>query len=325
MKKSLALQLTTVILALALIACKAQNLFSPTPTPEPTHTPLPTATATPLPTARPTDPPTPTSQPALVLLDRQTVEAGGYSFQAPQNFKAQLRASQATISNQDDSILISMAVAPRKNADQTTGSVLSGFLANVAKDKNTADFQAGQPYPAVVGGLNGSAADVSATLFGAKNSGRVTVVDTGQPGFFLAFAIVIDGPDGKRWEREGRPAFDAILNSIQFFTPLSGGACPVSSDPTYGYSKNNPIKVGGDAFDGPPRERAYLDNLAGPKGQKITYARTGSMDFGDTILDAFVISGLDKPRTLYIDEYAYTEPQAPLGFTCLAAFPLTKP
>ncbi|MGC1378142.1 MAG: hypothetical protein WA821_18070 [Anaerolineales bacterium] len=102
------------------------------------------------------------------------------------------------------------------------------------------------------------------------------------------------------------------------------GAC-VSTDKTYGYTQENPIKVGGDDFGGPPRERAYLDNLAGPHGEPISYNRTGSLDSGDTILDAYEISGLSKPVTLYIDEYSFTEPQAPVGFTCLGAFSLTAP
>ena len=103
------------------------------------------------------------------------------------------------------------------------------------------------------------------------------------------------------------------------------GICVISTDDTYGYTQENPIKVGGDDFGGPPRERAFLDNLLGPNGEKISYERIGSMDFGDTILDAFDITGLGKKVTLYIDEYSYTEPQAPVGFTCLSAFPLTAP
>ncbi len=99
----------------------------------------------------------------------------------------------------------------------------------------------------------------------------------------------------------------------------TAGAC-VSTDKTYGYTQENPIKVGGDFLDGPVRERAYLDNLAGPNGETITYARIGSIIFGETILDAFVITGLGAEVTLYIDEYVYAELQAPVGFTCLGAF-----
>ncbi|MCI0628043.1 MAG: hypothetical protein L0387_41385 [Acidobacteria bacterium] len=68
-----------------------------------------------------------------------------------------------------------------------------------------------------------------------------------------------------------------------------------------------------------------MDNLLGPNGETITYERTGSLPFGDTILDAYEIRGLGKPITLYLDEYNYTEPQAPAGLTCAAAFSLTPP
>jgi len=51
----------------------------------------------------------------------------------------------------------------------------------------------------------------------------------------------------------------------------------------------------------------------------------GSFSFGNTILDAFEITVAGKKVTIYIDEYAYTEPQAPVGFTCVGAFPLSKP
>jgi hypothetical protein len=322
MNNRMALHILTVVCLLALAACGGQTLPAPTPSPEPTNTPLPTATSTP----QPTFTPAPTAQPTLTLGERQRVDAGGYSFQVPSNFETQIRATQATISNKDATILISMVVAPRKDDAQTVETVLAGFLANVTKDVK--DLEAGEPYLATVGDFDGLAANVTGTLFGAKNSGRVTVVDIGQPGFFIAFAFVVNGADGKRWESEGSQVFNAILNSIQFFTPVSSstnGSCPIASDPSYGYTKDNPIKVGGGDFDGPPRERAYLDNLAGPKGEKISYERTGSIGFGDTILDAFVITGLSKKITLYIDEYSYTEPQAPVGFTCLSAFPLAEP
>ena len=176
--------------------------------------------------------------------------------------------------------------------------------------------------------MDSLAVNVAGTFLGAKSTGQVIVADSGKAGFFVAFAFADDGKDGKRWEAEGRQVFDAIIGSVEFFEPVlasTTGTCTIATDPGYGYTKENPVRVGGDAFDGPPRERAYLDNLVGPKGEKITYNRTGSFNFGDTILDDFVIAGLKKTVTLYIDEYSYSEPQAPIGFTCLATFPLTKP
>ncbi len=255
------------------------------------------------------------------------MDAGGYSLQVPTGFETNIRNTQTTISNQDQSILITLALAPRKDDAQTAETLLNGFLTNVGKD--VTDLKTEKTLPTQVGILDGLSTNVSGTMFDAKNTGRVIVADTGKAGFFIAFAFVADGPDGNRWQAEGSQVLDAVINSIEFYEPVAvnpdGGLCVISSDPTYGYTKENPIKVGGDAFDGPPRERAYLDNLAGPKGEKLSYTRGGSDNFGDTILDTFNITGLGKTVTLYIDEYSFSEPQAPVGFTCLTAFPLSKP
>ncbi len=64
-----------------------------------------------------------------------------------------------------------------------------------------------------------------------------------------------------RWQKLGAAEFKAVLRSVTFFqpeTPAAGAVlCPVAGDPTYGYSKGNPIRVGGGGLNGPPR-RASL-------------------------------------------------------------------
>jgi hypothetical protein len=119
-----------------------------------------------------------------------------------------------------------------------------------------------------------------------------------------------------------------VIGSVRF-TEFGADAdsCPVSTDAAYGYTKDNPVKVGGDVFGGPARERAYLDHLRGPDGQAVTYERLGSMGHGDTILDIYEIryDGLADPIELYIDMYTFEEPLAPVGFTCAGPFPLQAP
>lgn len=102
------------------------------------------------------------------------------------------------------------------------------------------------------------------------------------------------------------------------------GTCPISTDETYGYTIENPIKVGGDFFSGVQRERAFLDNLLGPNGEPLTYIRQGSLGGNDTILDAYEISGLDSPVILYVDMYHFEELRAPVGFACAGPF-ITAP
>jgi hypothetical protein len=46
----------------------------------------------------------------------------------------------------------------------------------------------------------------------------------------------------------------------------------IATDRTYGLSEKNPVEVGG----GPLNERRFLNALAGPNGEKISYFRSGS-------------------------------------------------
>ena len=48
-----------------------------------------------------------------------------------------------------------------------------------------------------------------------------------------------------------------------------------TKDKTYGYTEDNPIKVGG-GMEGPLNEQRFLNALAGPNGEKVTYKRQGS-------------------------------------------------
>lgn len=125
------------------------------------------------------------------------------------------------------------------------------------------------------------------------------------------------------WRDEHKPIFEAFLETVKFVDAT--GSCTISADTAYGYTESNPIQIGGGAFDGPSRERAYLDNLLGPNGESLSYERQGSVGTDTTILDIYIITGSGINETLYLDEYNYSKPQAPVGFTCKGAFPLSQP
>jgi len=98
----------------------------------------------------------------------------------------------------------------------------------------------------------------------------------------------------------------------------------LSTDKTYGTEKN-PIKVGGDENSGPSNERRFLNALAGPNGEKISYTRKGSCCHFETpngfmgggLLDMYEITwpGQKKPVMLYINMYDPGELKCPVGFT----------
>lgn len=202
---------------------------------------------------------------------------------------------------------------------------MEGYLNTVSEDIE--GLQTSKAEPVTIDGAEGVAVDISGRLFGDEIEGRVAMARKGDMLFF-AFGIGVLGSAGNRWEDEGAEAFEMVIDSVRFTEAgADAGPCPISSDPTYGYTMENAIRVGGDIFGGPARERAYLDNLRGPDGQTITYHRVGSTGYGDTILDIYEInySGLAEPIVLYIDMYVFEELFAPVGFTCAGPFPLQAP
>jgi hypothetical protein len=100
-----------------------------------------------------------------------------------------------------------------------------------------------------------------------------------------------------------------------------------SEDPTYGYSEENPIRVGGVEQDGAARERDFLRGLLGPGGEEIEFERMGSCcefktpnsPFGAGLLDVYAVTyeGLKEPVVLVFDIYDEGDLKVPMGFTPL--------
>lgn len=108
--------------------------------------------------------------------------------------------------------------------------------------------------------------------------------------------------------------------------PASFTVSTQSLDQAYGYAPDKPIKVGGaDTSTGPLRERMFLEQLSGPKGQALRYQRKGSccpfatpnaLIGGMGMLDVYEvwIGTEPTPRTLYLNMYDFEQPAAPVGF-----------
>ncbi|HCO66552.1 MAG TPA: 2-dehydro-3-deoxyphosphooctonate aldolase [Dysgonomonas sp.] len=100
----------------------------------------------------------------------------------------------------------------------------------------------------------------------------------------------------------------------------------ISKDKTYGYSEKNAVQVGGsDKREGPLNERRFLNALAGPNGEKVSYYRAGSCCpvksekglMGVAPLDNYRVTweGSKDTVSIYINMYDYGELMAPVGFT----------
>lgn len=196
----------------------------------------------------------------------------------------------------------------------------------VADGKN---FNFGDVESVKIKRYNSKVAVFESTYLDRRIEGKIAAIFANETRFVMVLGIGPSQLFTNTWEKEGEEGFRLITENIRFLSSSEmgiGDACTISTDSTYGYTKENAIKVGGDAFEGPARERMYLETLAGLNGEEISFVRTGSLNYKDTILDAYQVTITGKaPVTLYIDEYSYVVPQAPVGFSCLGAFPFTDP
>lgn len=122
----------------------------------------------------------------------------------------------------------------------------------------------------------------------------------------------------------GSPTIEhKLANSHQFLIEY------FSRDPEYGYTVEKPVMVGngGNVANGPLYEARFLNALAGPGLQPITYTRQGSAHpfktanspwGGDEgLLDVYEITyeGLAEPITMYLNMYDSDTLKVPVGFT----------
>jgi hypothetical protein len=308
-----------IVLILSLLACSAP-LFAPpgeTPTASLTLTNVPTSTHTL--TATPTKALSATPSPIVELGEKHVVAEGGFSFRVPFGYMAQIEERQAFISDIEQRLVISFASV--EDSSSAAEEIIDEYL-NALATRSDGEFEKTPADPVAIGGLEGTAFDLNGSLAGFPVRGKTFLIPI-SPGRFL-FALAISNllADEQGWEKEGAKVFEAVLESMEWVEPQSANTCPLATDDTYGYTQENAIRVGegSELFGGPARERAYLDNLRGPNGEPITYERTGSINFEETILDAYEIHGLATPVTLYIDIYKFEELKAPVGFTCAGPF-----
>jgi hypothetical protein len=298
----------------------------PTSTPKPTHTPTQT------PTLQPSDTPSPTLTPSitytLAVGEIIQVSMGGFTVGLPAGCDFMIDGQQINIKDQTGLIVVSIYGTydfyPVNAAEDTAEE----FLAAVFRKGNGEYQTENQQEIRTEEGAEGYSFDLSGKMFDNPVLGKAFYLLNDDNQFIFGLGMANLHESDSLWHDEGRQIFNALLQSVVFIPPseaVQAYACLISEDETYGYTMENPIRVGGDAFDGPPRERAFLDNLLGKNGELVTYERLGSIGFEDTILDIFEITVGTSKVTLYIDEYSYSEPRAPVGFTCEATFPLSAP
>lgn len=312
MRKALSLLAIFILMISCTLSPTPEPTAIPTAsnTPEPTKTPAPTETAVPTETVAGFDP---NAMAMLAVVD-------GFTVSVPYPLLHEVNKSQIIVGNEERTLTISFASDSLDSGD-TLEDVLNSYLRSLENRGFT--FTRSDPAEIKVDGAPGILIDLTATADQLNFEGQALAVSP-RAGFVL-FGLGLSkiNSDPESWKTTGQAAFNTLLESLKFTE--TGGTCPISTDETYGYTEQNPIRVGGDFVSGVSRQRAYLDHLLGPNGESLSYERQGSLPSGDTILDIYNITGSGINETLYVDLYSFSELYAPVGFTCEGPFPLSAP
>lgn len=201
--------------------------------------------------------------------------------------------------------------------DQALGEALATINASLG-----ASLTAGAPSPVTVGGAPGVAADLSGTTPQGAMLGRLVSVQPAAGQLFYAFGL----SPAQLWTTRDAARFQRLVSGVAFFPLGSQFGCPRSLDPTYGFSPDNPIRIGGGPA-APQREAAYLGALVSATGQPLPFQPAGSQAFGDRTLDVYALAGAPEgqPAALYFDPNSYETLFAPVGFGCVGAIPVGAP
>lgn len=137
------------------------------------------------------------------------VEEGGFSFLPFEDFLVSVQGPQVGITSRDDEILLFIATSD-ESTNESLQDILDGFISVVSADMG--EMTVSDSYSTTVAGVEGLTADVSGLFLGDAMEGRITIVSPSNSLTLFAFGLAVNG----RWQDEGIPLFEAILNSISF-------------------------------------------------------------------------------------------------------------
>lgn len=140
-------------------------------------------------------------------------------------------------------------------------------------------------------------------------------------GYSVLITFILSSCAGSKTTTSGSSGTRAQLFDDETFVITK-----ISKDPKYGFTPEKAVMVGGvKDSEGPKNERRYLNALAGPNGEEISYFRLESCcpvksenGFGGYgMLDNYRVSwaGSKDTVSIYINMYDFGELEAPVGFT----------
>ncbi len=140
------------------------------------------------------------------------------------------------------------------------------------------------------------------------------------------FIISADGAGMNRLtENPGEEFYPAWSPELPFLaaslpepTAAPDSVCVNSTDPTYGFSIDNPIRIGYDPRQAGSVETGCVPWLLGPQGQSLNVQLLDEIQTneGEFCKVSVSFEGQDEPDIMYFDIHSYEQPKAPVGYSC---------
>lgn len=198
---------------------KPTSTFPPFYTATPRH-----STSTPAVTDQPILTPTSTSSTpiSITLGELQSIDEGGFSFQPLLGFDSRSNEGQVTLFNQNGDIVFSLTGVQVRSYGQLV-QVFSSFLSQVGESFE--EFTTEENFPITIDDSPGIGVNIHGMLVDEPVNGQVVVVAPNESQLFFAIALTTGNSDEQTWISTGKPLFDALLNSVEFFPiPESSGS-----------------------------------------------------------------------------------------------------
>ena len=120
------------------------------------------------------------------------------------------------------------------------------------------------------------------------------------------------------------PLISFLAAPIAAPTGAPEGVCVNSDDPSYGYTAENPIRIGYDPRGGHENELSAGEDvnclpwLLGPQGQALEITLVQEIEVGNTVICEVTVNypGKNTPDLMYFDIFNYEQPKAPIGYLC---------
>jgi hypothetical protein len=149
----------------------------------------------------------------------KVISEAGFSFRPIIGYEERFQQARVTLISDDGDTVLSLIGGQKTNTEDLE-SVLENFVEILSDSGNFfVEFNTRSSYSVTIDASPGLAAEVDGLWGEIPIAGRIIIVAPSDGIAFYALAFSSNDPSGEGWEPQGRQAFEAVIQSVNFFDP----------------------------------------------------------------------------------------------------------